>query len=89
MAIFPHLASLHQKLDYYKVLGVSNNASQAEIKKAYYKVRRKNARSRFLVYKEILFSQLAKQYHPDQNKDNKQAGEKFRQVQEAYEVRLD
>ncbi|XP_065834552.1 dnaJ homolog subfamily A member 3, mitochondrial-like [Oscarella lobularis] len=63
---FQTSASLHQKLDYYKVLGVSNNASQAEIKKAYYK--------------------LAKQYHPDQNKDNKQAGEKFRQVQEAYEV---
>jgi curved DNA-binding protein len=52
--------------DYYKVLGVSKNASQDEIKKAYRK--------------------LAVKYHPDKNRDNKAAEEKFKAVNEAHEV---
>ncbi len=52
--------------DYYKILGVSKNASQDEIKKAYRK--------------------LAVKYHPDKNKDNKTAEEKFKEVNEAHEV---
>ena len=52
--------------DYYKVLGVSKNASQDEIKKAYRK--------------------LAVKYHPDKNRDNKVAEDKFKAVNEAHEV---
>ena len=51
----------------YEVLGVSENASMDEIKKAYRK--------------------LSRLYHPDANINNpnkKQAEEKFKQVQEAY-----
>jgi molecular chaperone DnaJ len=54
--------------DPYKLLGVNKEATQAEIKKAYY--------------------QLAKKYHPDQNKDPK-AREKFVEIQGAYELLSD
>ena len=54
------------KRDYYEVLGVDKNASEAEIKKA--------------------FRKLARQYHPDVNPDNKEAEEKFKEINEAYEV---
>ncbi|KAM4697956.1 dnaJ homolog subfamily A member 3, mitochondrial isoform 1-T1 [Rhinophrynus dorsalis] len=57
------------KTDFYQVLGVPRNASQKEIKKAYY--------------------QLAKKYHPDTNKEDPQAKEKFSQLAEAYEVLSD
>ena len=52
--------------DYYDVLGVKKNASEAEIKKAYRK--------------------LAMKYHPDRNKDDKSAEEKFKELNEAYAV---
>lgn len=32
------------------------------------------------------YRKLAKKYHPDLNKDNPQAGEKFKEINEAYEV---
>ena len=56
------------KRDYYEVLGVSKNATDAEIKSS--------------------FRKLAKKYHPDLNKEP-DAAEKFKEVQEAYEVLSD
>lgn len=53
-------------LNYYAVLGVSLQASQDEIKKAYRK--------------------LALQYHPDRNQGNRQADQKIREVNAAYEI---
>jgi len=52
--------------DYYAVLGVSRNASQEEIKKAY--------------------RRLARQYHPDLNRGDQGAAERFKEINEAYEV---
>jgi curved DNA-binding protein len=52
--------------DYYKVLGVSRDASEADIKKA--------------------FRKLAREFHPDTAKDKKAAEEKFKEINEAYEV---
>ncbi|MGR9105982.1 MAG: molecular chaperone DnaJ [Gammaproteobacteria bacterium] len=57
------------KEDYYKVLGVSRNASDADLKTSY--------------------RRLAMKYHPDRNKDNPDAEEKFKQAKEAYEVLSD
>lgn len=54
--------------DYYKTLGVSRSASQAELQKAYRK--------------------LARQYHPDINKEPG-AEDQFKKVNEAYEVLKD
>lgn len=55
--------------DYYKVLGVSKNATKDDIKKA--------------------FRKLAVKYHPDKNKGNKEAEEKFKDINEANEVLSD
>ncbi len=55
-----------QYRDYYEVLGVPRNASDADIKKA--------------------FRKLAREYHPDVAKNKKQAEEKFKELNEAYEV---
>ena len=54
--------------DYYQILGVSRDADESDIKKAYRK--------------------LARRYHPDVNK-GADAEEKFKQVNEAYEVLKD
>ena len=60
---------MDNKRDYYEVLGVEKNATDAEIKSA--------------------FRKLAKKYHPDLNKDDPNAAEKFKEAQEAYEVLSD
>ena len=52
--------------DYYKILGISENAEKDEIKRA--------------------FRKLAKEYHPDRNKDDENAKNKFQEVNEAYGV---
>ena len=55
--------------DYYQILGVSRNATQEEIKKAY--------------------RELALKYHPDRNPGDKQAEERFKEINEAYQVLSD
>ncbi|QPC82446.1 DnaJ domain-containing protein [Phototrophicus methaneseepsis] len=55
--------------DYYSILGVSKNADQSEIKRA--------------------FRKKAKQYHPDANPDDPQAEDRFKELNEAYEVLSD
>lgn len=52
--------------DYYKTLGVSKDAPQDEVKKA--------------------FRDLARKHHPDVAKDKKGGEEKFKEINEAYEV---
>ncbi|MCU0727461.1 MAG: DnaJ domain-containing protein, partial [Planctomycetes bacterium] len=52
--------------DYYTVLGVKEDAGEAEIKKAY--------------------RVLAKRFHPDRNPGDKRAEERFKEVQQAYDV---
>lgn len=54
------------KRDYYEVLGVHSNASDAELKKAYRKE--------------------AVKYHPDKNQGDKESENKFKEINEAYEV---
>lgn len=57
--------------DYYEILGVPRNASQEEIKKAFW--------------------ELAKKWHPDRvpPEKKKEAEEKFKEINEAYQVLSD
>ena len=55
--------------DYYAVLGVTQHASDKDIKQAY--------------------RRLAMKYHPDRNKNDQTAEEKFKAVKRAYEVLSD
>jgi len=57
------------KQDYYKVLGVSRDAKDDEIRKTYRK--------------------LARKHHPDLNPGDKAAEERFKKVQEAYDILSD
>lgn len=50
----------------YHILGISKDATEAEIKSAYRK--------------------LARKYHPDVNKDNKEAADKFKEISCAYDI---
>src|ERR687895_880562 len=55
-----------EKLDLYKALEVSKEASQDEIRRSY--------------------RRLARKYHPDANPGDRQAEERFKEIQQAYEV---
>ncbi len=55
--------------DYYQVLGIARDATQADVKKA--------------------FRKLARIHHPDVAKDKATAEEKFKEINEAYEVLSD
>lgn len=57
------------KRDYYEVLGVAREATEADIKKAY--------------------RRLAMKHHPDRNQDDAEAGQRFKEAKEAYEVLTD
>ena len=58
-----------KKEEYYKILGVPRDAKEADIKKAYRRLARKN--------------------HPDVNPGDKSAEERFKKIQEAYDVLSD
>src|SRR5260370_6600017 len=55
--------------DYYKVLGITKEATNDDVKKA--------------------FRKLARKYHPDVNPGDKKAEDKFKEINEAYEVLSD
>lgn len=58
-----------EKRDLYEVLGLSQNATPEEIKKAY--------------------RSMARKYHPDVNRDDPNAADKFKEINDAYEILSD
>ena len=54
------------RVDFYRILGVSREASEDVIKKA---------------YRKLVF-----EHHPDRNPNSKQAEDKIREINAAYEV---
>lgn len=61
--------NMASKRDYYEILGVSRNATQTDIKRAY--------------------RRLAREHHPDVNPDDKEAEQRFKEINEAYQVLSD
>src|SRR4030067_1386019 len=57
------------KRDYYEILGVSRDADDKQLKKA--------------------FRKFARKYHPDLNPNNKGSEQRFKEINEAYEVLSD
>ena len=55
--------------NFYTILGVSNDANETQIKKAY--------------------RQLSFEYHPDKNPGNSEKEEKYKKINEAYDVLKD
>ena len=55
--------------DYYELLGIHRNATEADLKRAY--------------------RRLAHEHHPDKNRGDKSSEEKFKEINEAYEVLSD
>lgn len=77
--------------DYYKILGVSKDATDAQLKSAYKKVsclllhEPSNATER-TDRVSLSLAQAALKHHPDRNNGSEESAKKFKEVSEAYEV---
>ncbi len=68
------------KRDYYEVLGVSRNASEADLKKAFRRLEADLKKA---------FRRLAMKYHPDRNVGDQDTESKFKEVKQAYDILSD